>query len=93
MALPVYVINYQCRNCGAPYSVEWDPNTPGHVEPATACPSCASPVRVYLGTGQKSVGGGRPAISSSSSIVSSAAAGRTAHPGKEFPGLATKSTR
>ena len=70
MALPVYVISYQCRNCGSLYSAEWDPNRPGHVEPATACPSCASPVRVYLGTGQKSVGAGRTAGGPPSSIVS-----------------------
>jgi len=49
MRLPIYVITYQCRKCGTSYVVEWDPNQPGHVEPATACPNCASPVRVYVG--------------------------------------------
>ena len=54
MRLPVYVITYQCRKCDTKYAGEWDPNRAGHVELATACPSCGSPVRLYLGTGQKS---------------------------------------
>ena len=59
MRLPVYVMSYQCRRCGSGYSAEWDPNRPGHVEPASVCPSCGSPVRLYLGMGQKSESGGR----------------------------------
>ncbi len=53
MRLPVYVITYQCRKCGTQYTGEWNPNHPGHVEPATACPSCGSPVRLFLGVGQR----------------------------------------
>ncbi len=53
MRLPVYVITYRCRKCGTPYSGEWNPNDAGHVEPATACPSCGSPVRLFLGMAQK----------------------------------------
>ncbi len=59
MRLPVYVITYRCRKCGTVYTGEWDPNRAGHVEPATACPLCSSPVRLYLGTGQKSEETGR----------------------------------
>lgn len=53
MRLPVYVITYQCRKCGTLYTGEWNPNRAGRVEPATACPSCGSPVRLFLGAGQK----------------------------------------
>jgi len=53
MQLPVYVITYQCRKCGTTYIGEWNPNHAGHVEPATACPSCGSPVRLFLGVGQR----------------------------------------
>lgn len=53
MRLPVYVIRYGCRKCGTGYTGEWDPNRAGHVEPATVCPSCGSPLRLYLGTGRK----------------------------------------
>ncbi len=53
MRLPVYVITYQCRKCGTAYRGEWDPNSPGHVEATTACPSCGSPVRLFLGVGQQ----------------------------------------
>lgn len=52
MPLPVYVITYECRKCGTPYTGEWNPNYPGHVEAATACPFCGSPVRVFRGVGQ-----------------------------------------
>lgn len=48
MRLPVYVIRYGCRKCGTGYTGEWDPNRAGHVEPATVCPSCGPPVRLYL---------------------------------------------
>ena len=54
MRLPVYVITYQCRKCNTKYAGEWDPNRAGHVDLATACTSCSSPVRWYLGTGQRS---------------------------------------
>jgi hypothetical protein len=77
MRLPVYIISYQCRQCGSMYSAEWDPNYPGHVEPASACPSCGSPVRVYLGTGQKSAGSGR-ATGYASPPTGSTVAGRGA---------------
>jgi rRNA maturation endonuclease Nob1 len=70
MRLPVYVISYRCRRCGSGYSAEWDPNRPGHVEPASVCPSCGSPVRLYLGMGQKSEG--------AASSTGSAVAGRGA---------------
>ncbi len=80
MRLPVYVITYRCRKCGTVYTGEWDPNRAGHVEPATACPSCGSPVRRYLGTGQKREEMGRaldavvrPRIQSSTSLASAAA--------------------
>lgn len=53
MRLPVYVIAYQCRKCGTAYRGEWNPNTPGHVEQATVCPSCGSPVRLFLGAGRQ----------------------------------------
>ena len=53
MRLPVYVITYQCRKCRTPYTGEWNPNQAGHVEPVTACPSCGSPVRLFVGVGQK----------------------------------------
>lgn len=52
MGLPVYMMTYECRKCGTYYSGKWDPNQSGHVEPATACPSCGSPVRVFRGAGQ-----------------------------------------
>ncbi len=83
MRLPVYVITYQCRKCGTLYAGEWDPNRAGHVEPATACPVCNSPVRLYLGTGQKREEMGRaigavvrPPRSQSSTPVASDAARR-----------------
>lgn len=53
MRLPIYEMTYRCRRCDTCYAVEWDPNRPGHVEPATACPRCAWPVRLCVGVGQK----------------------------------------
>lgn len=80
MRLPVYVITYGCRKCGTVYTGEWDPNRAGHVEPATACPSCGSPVRLHLGTGQKSEGTvrildavGRPRIPAPTAVAAAAA--------------------
>jgi hypothetical protein len=52
MRLPVYLITYQCRKCATHYIGKWDPNQPGHIEPATACPSCSSPVRLFRGVTQ-----------------------------------------
>ncbi len=59
MRLPLYVITYKCRKCDTVYAGEWDPNGAGHIEPATACPSCGSPVRLHLGTRQQSEEFGR----------------------------------
>lgn len=80
MQLPVYVMTYQCRRCDTVYTGEWNPNRAGHVEPATACPVCGSPVRLYLGTGQKTVERGsvvdavrRPRIPSPGVLASTAA--------------------
>jgi len=80
MRLPVYVITYQCRKCGTPYTGEWNPNLLAHAEPATACPACGSPVRLFLGVGQRPaaarIGAGseaRPRFQAGAPVVSIAA--------------------